>query len=461
MRSMGRVRWVWLCGLVLAVQAAAAWAAPVLMISVDGMKPEYVTEAAQRGIKAPFLRSMMREGAWAAGVTGVLPTVTYPSHTTLITGVPPAVHGILANAIYDPERQYDGAWYWYANEIHAQTLWAAAHAAGITTASVSWPVSVEAPVDWLIPEYWRGDSITASRTPSDRELIAAISRPVGMLDAMQARLGGYMLGDETTPASDEIRTRFALDIIREHKPQFMTIHLASLDETEHETGPFSPAAIQNLEAIDGMIARLAAAAHAADPATVLVVVSDHGFMAIHHHVNMTAEFVRAGLITMSDEANPADRSITAWRAQVWTASGTMAVMLHDPKDAATAKAAGELLHRLARDPANGIAEVLDHAEAVRRGGFPEAAWVVLLQPGFYSGDADTGPLVTEIEGSRGGHGFDPALPEMRSSFFAAGPRIAHTELGQVNMLQIAPTIAKLLGVSLPAAQAQPLTLGAR
>jgi predicted AlkP superfamily pyrophosphatase or phosphodiesterase len=446
---------------VLAVPAAAVWAAPVLMISVDGMKPEYVTQAEQHGIHAPFLRSMMHDGAWAAGVTGVLPTVTYPSHTTLITGVPPAVNGIFANAIYDPERHYDGAWYWYAKEIHAQTLWAAAHAAGITTASVSWPVSVEAPVDWLIPEYWRGDTITASRTPSDRELIAAISRPVGMLDTMQAKLGGYMLGDETTPASDEIRTRFALEIIREHKPQFMTIHLASLDETEHETGPFSSAAIANLEAIDGMIARLAAAARAADPATIVVVVSDHGFAAIHHRVNMTAEFVRAGLITMSDDPNPEDRSITRWKAQVWTSSGTMAVMLHDPNDAATARAAGNLLHRLARDPANGIAEVLDHAEAVRRGGFPNAAWVVLLAPGFYSGDAETGPLVTQIEGSRGGHGFDPALPEMRSSFFATGQGVAHTELGQVNMLQIAPTIAKLLGVALPAAKAQPLALGAR
>ena len=83
----------------------------VLMISVDGMKPEYVTKADEHGLKVPNMRKIMAEGTHADGVTGVLPTVTYPSHTTMITGVWPEKHGIYGNTTFDPERKNQGGWY--------------------------------------------------------------------------------------------------------------------------------------------------------------------------------------------------------------------------------------------------------------------------------------------------------------------------------------------------------------
>ncbi len=149
-----------LCSLLLlAFLLPALHAAPVLMISIDGLKPEYVTHAAEHGLKVPTLRRFLVEGTYAEGVVAVVPTVTYPDHTTLITGVWPAQHGIFNNTLFDPMRNLDGAWYWYAGDIRVPTLWDAAHQKGIGTASVSWPVSVNAvSVDTLIPEYWRGGS---------------------------------------------------------------------------------------------------------------------------------------------------------------------------------------------------------------------------------------------------------------------------------------------------------------
>src|ERR1700727_3051130 len=122
----------------------------VLLISVDGMRPDYVTKADEHGLKIPNMRKMMQEGAYAEGVIGVVPTVTYPSHTTLITGVWPEKHGIYANTTFDPERKNLGGWYWYAEDIKVPTLWDAAKSAGLTTASVNWPVSVGAPVNYLV-----------------------------------------------------------------------------------------------------------------------------------------------------------------------------------------------------------------------------------------------------------------------------------------------------------------------
>ena len=185
------------------------------MISVDGLKPEYVLDADAHGLKIPFLRSLMQDGAYARGVTGVWPTVTYPSHTTLLTGVSPAEHGIYNNLEFDPKGTFANAWYWYAQQIRVPTLWQAAHEAGLSTASIGWPVSVGATaVDFLIPEYWRVARLT-DVDPSDALMVAAISRPEGLLQKMQARLGPYMRGNDPSPPGDEIKTRFALDILQD------------------------------------------------------------------------------------------------------------------------------------------------------------------------------------------------------------------------------------------------------
>jgi len=436
---------------------ASAHSASVLMISVDGMKPEYVAQADAHGLKIPFLRSMMAEGTYAEGVVGVWPTITYPSHTTLLTGVAPAEHGIYDNLEFDPRHTFGDAWFWYAQEIRAPTLWQAAHRAGLATASVGWPVSVGATdVDFLIPEYWRNFRPTPDLNPADRELIAALSRPEGLLRALEPSAGPYLMGNDTGIAADETKTRFALEIIRQHKPRFMTIHLSSLDDAEHGHGPFSAEADADLEAIDGMVSRLVAAARSADPAAVAVVVSDHGFEALTHVVHLYIPFLEAGLIEAKIDPETNSATIKDWRATPWTAGGMAAVVLHDPADAPTLSQVRNLLQVLAAKPENGIAQVLEKSAIAERGAFPSASFLVVMQPGYYLGANTSGPLVTAMTG-HGGHGFAPTDPDMRASLFVVGEGIArHRDLGVIDMRQTAPTVANLLGVPLPSAQAKPL-----
>jgi predicted AlkP superfamily pyrophosphatase or phosphodiesterase len=447
-----------LLGLLALAAANSAIGAPVLMISVDGMKPEYVLDADEHGLKIPFLRSLERDGVYARGVAGVWPTVTYPSHTTLLTGVSPAQHGIYNNLEFDPRHQFGDAWFWYAAQIRVPTLWQAAHDAGLSTASVGWPVSVGATqVDFLIPEYWRIFKPTADLNPSDADLIAALSHPAGMLQKMQLRLGPYMYGNDPSPIGDEIKTRFALDILRSQKPKFMTIHLSSLDEEEHSHGPFSPEANQDLEVIDGWLSQLFAAARANDPDTIALVVSDHGFVTITHRVNLLQPFLRSGLIQADVDAQTKSLKVIAWKAQPWGAGGMAAIMLHDPGDEHTAGQVRELLQTLKAEASNGIAEILEGDAIKQRGAFPAAAFLVVMQSGFYAISDATAPLVSEVRGTSGSHGFSPEFPEMRASFFMSGKGIArHRDLGVIDMRQIAPTVARALKVSLPTATQTPL-----
>ena len=444
----------------LASAAGAQSHGPVLMISIDGMRPDYVTHADEHGLKIPNLRHVLAEGAHASGVRGVYPTVTYPSHTTLVTGVWPAQHGILNNLIFDPEHHFAGAWNWYADSIRVPTLWDAAHQAGLRTASVSWPVTVDDPsIDDDVPEYWRADAAGEHGNAQDRFLMNAVSRPDGSLAKMQKRLGPYMMGNETTIEGDRTRTKFALDIMHRDHPGFMTVHLSSLDEEEHLHAPFSPEANADLEAIDALVGELIAAEQQGNAEARVVIVSDHGFASIHDAVNLYIPFLQAGLITAGKTAPGATvPEITSWTAEPWLAGGMAAVMLHDPNNTAARERVKQLLDQLASDPHNGIDRVFSGQQAKQLGGFPDASFLLLLRVGFYTGAALSGPLLTATSG-HGTHGYAPDNPEMYASFLAMGPGIAHgLDLGLIDMRQIAPAVARMLGVPLDTAEERPLPL---
>jgi predicted AlkP superfamily pyrophosphatase or phosphodiesterase len=424
---------------------AQASAAPLLVISIDGMRPDYVIEAEKHGLRVPTLRKMMAEGAYARSVIGVNPTVTYPSHTTLVTGVSPAEHGIYNNTPFDPTDANQGGWYWYAVDIKVPTLFDAVTAAHKITANVEWPVTVGAKgIRYNIPEYRR------AKAPDDLKLLASLVRPDGYLEALERRLGPYTYNGNEGIADDEVRARFAAEIIREEKPYFTTVHLIALDHQSHAHGPFSPEADAAIEAIDGMVDRLGKAALANDRATVIAVVSDHGFAKITHSFNWRIPFAQAGLIRKEQPE--------AWQVSLWSAAGAnAAVMLKDPNDQSLRAKVKNLLERLRADPKNGIAAILDANDIEASGGWPTASFILAMKPGYTVGGAWTGELVMEEKNAGGTHGWLPREPDMHASFLISGRGIARAKnLGTIDMRRIAPTFAKILDVPLPAATAPAL-----
>ena len=424
-----------------------ASANPVLMISVDGLRPLDIIDAQARGLNVPNLRAFMTEGAYATGVKNVLPTVTYPDHTTLITGVWPDVHGIGNNVVFDPLGKNFEGWYWYSSDIKVPTLWDAVHDNKQTVASIDWPVSVDNPsIDYNLPEYWRAFQ------PDDLKLLHALATR-GLPEKLEKAAGIPMASMfAETPASDVARAKFAAALIEAEKPEFMTLHLVSVDGNQHEYGPGTPEAHKAIETVDGAIGDLVAAARKVEPDLVVVVVSDHGFAAVEHDVNLMVPFVEAGLVTL----DPKTHKITDWKAEPWDAGGSEAVVLKDPNDAAVKKQVADLLHKLAADPANGIAQVIDADKIAKMGGDPKASFWVDFKPGYEGGRQLVSAMVTA--GSiKGTHGYFPTHPEMRASFFIDGPGIPKKgNLGEIDMRRIAPTVAKVLDVSLPTAKQKPL-----
>src|ERR1700723_27123 len=419
----------------------SAGPATVMLISVDGMKPEAITDAQRHGLKVPNLRAFMADGVYATGVRGVLPTLTYPSHTTLLTGASPAKHGIYGNTTFDPLLRNQRGWYWYAEDLKVPTLWDAAAAAHLETASIYWPVSVGANITYNLPQIWR------TGTEDDLKLQRALSTP-GLEQELSAERGRYPGGMEEAVAQDETRARFAIRLLEKKHPTFFTIYLSGLDTEQHASGPFTPKPNETLERLDAVVGSLRAAAEKAAPGRATIcVVSDHGFAAVEHDVNLYAAFLQAGLFNVDK-----DNNVTAWKAMLWPAGGSAAVMLADPADAAVRAHVKALLDKLAGNPANGIDRVLTQEEIQRGRGFPDAAYLISLRSGYEMGYSLTLPLIVK-PGNLGMHGYLPERAEMRSAFFIVGPHIARAKsVGEIDMRQIAPTIADILLVRLGGAE---------
>jgi predicted AlkP superfamily pyrophosphatase or phosphodiesterase len=416
----------------------------VLLISIDGLRPDNVLRADELGLKIPNLRRLLADGAYATGVTGVLPTVTYPSHTTLLTGVAPAIHGIVANTTFDPLNENYGGWYWYAEDIKTPTLWDSATRNGIATANVYWPVSVGANVRYNIVQIWRAG------TEDDRKLQRALSTP-GLLEGLEKEIGTpFPVGSDESIEADELRARFAVLLLREKNPRFMTVYLTSLDHIEHETGPFSRESFAVLERLDMVVGNLRQTAEVPGPA-VICLVSDHGFAKTDKELNLNSALRQAGLIELKE-----DGSVKSWRASAWLAGGSAAIVLKDADDTDARTKVRRLLDQMLADPSDGIARVLDPSEFKAGEAFPDAAFVVGLKPGYQLGPRLKGQVV--VPRKLGGmHGYLPENPDMQSSFFLVGPGVRHGfSLGIIDMLDIAPTLADLMGVSLGTAEGRSL-----
>ena len=409
----------------------------VILISVDGMPPDYYTAPEKLGLRVPTLTMMKRGGAYAEGMEGVYPTVTYPQHTTMVTGLRPAAHGVVQNRIFEaPSEPQTRHWYWYAKALKAETLWTVAKKAGLTTAAVGWPVTVGAAIDYNVPEIYEpgGDASTW-------DWIAKHSTP-GLLEKA--------LGPDLKQGSgtDERLTSVSEFIIRNYRPNLLLLHLIELDGAHHRHGPRTPPGIETAEREDGYIRRIVEATRQAGifDKTTFFIVSDHGFASIDKRFSPNVALAKAGLITL-DAAGKA----TAWKAAAWPSGGSCAIVLKDSDDKETADKVNALFARWARQGRGPIKRIVTRAELRKLQAVPQAALMLEAAPGYSFDDTLTGEEVRDSgETYKGTHGYLPTDPRMRASLIAYGPGVrSGAKLPLARMIDLAPSITALLRLKLP------------
>ena len=311
---------------------------------------------------------MAAEGVHAEHMTPVFPSLTFPNHYSLVTGLYPEHHGIVGNSMVDPvlgsfslsnrDAVTDARWW------GGEPLWATAERQGARAGTMFWPGSEAAiggvrPSDWAV---YDGDMPYAARVDT---ALAWLARP------------------EAT------------------RPRLVTLYFESVDHAGHSDGPDSPEVTAAVAKVDAALVRLQAGLDRMGRPANVVVVSDHGMAALSPE-----------RVVYLDDASPrvaaqTERTLYGAATLVWPRPGTIDSL-------ATALATLEHVQVYRRDrpaSAGGVPARLHFDEGVR------IAPIVVL--------ADVGWTITTRANARvpsgGTHGFDNAAPEMQAILFAAGP----------------------------------------
>jgi predicted AlkP superfamily pyrophosphatase or phosphodiesterase len=416
----------------------------LVLISIDGLIPRTLRNAEKLGARLPNLTAIRDAGAVSQGLVGVFPTVTYPSHTAIVTGRRPADSGIVSNNVFDPELTLNGAWYWYAEMIKTPTLWDAARQAGLTTAAVGWPVSVGARLDYNFPEY------RVTRNADDALLYRTLPTP-GLLAEYEKARGALKFEGEHF---DGILSDLAAFLIEKHKPHLLLVHLIDLDHDQHGSGPESPQALRALEGIDAGVGKIRQAVRTAglESETRYLIVSDHGFYPVKKSFHAEAFLASLGLAAPANDPKQ-------WRVATMTAGGSVAFFTKDPNDSDAQTAVRRMLTTLKADGNFGIDRILDRPELDKLHSWPNAFLAVSAAEGWTIGSGRTGPWVTPSGKTQGTHGYAPGPEALDCTFVAFGPGIPPRQLPRAELIDVAPTAAALLGIPFPTAGGKNLLAG--
>ncbi|MEE1943542.1 ectonucleotide pyrophosphatase/phosphodiesterase [Pedobacter sp. KR3-3] len=413
----------------------------VIVISVDGLRPEFYMDPNWAMVN---LRQAMQTGSYAQGVRGVFPTVTYPSHTTILTGVKPSKHGIYYNTPVEP-LGISGKWYWDYSSIKVPTIWSAAKQAGLTTACVGWPVTLGAPITYNLPEYWYLPKNKGEQNDEIKAL-ADVANPKGLFEEVQELATGKLGqggADLDYYSSDENKSRMASYLIQKYKPSFLAIHIAQVDHFEHEEGREGPKVRSAVAGADRAIKTIIDAVEKAGikKNTTIIVTGDHGFVDVHTQVTPNVLLAKAGLY------DPAKKD--SWKAYFHASGGSAFLHLKDPKDKATLDKVKSILNGLTTGQKR-LFKVVDRTALDEVGADPNAALALTAEQGVSFGPSAEGELVKPGKG--GTHGYFPDFKEIQTGFVVFGkgikPGVVIPQMGEED---IAPIIAKLLAFDFPSA----------
>lgn len=425
-------------GAPLAFGAQAANATPrpkVVVISLDAFGAPSLHEPE---LPAPTLQAMMRRGVHAASMQPINPTVTWPNHTAMVTGVDASRHHVVVNGLIVGQRtgalpriDMDAP---KSRLVAVPTVYDAAHEAGLTTAQVDWVAILGSrSIDWQFAEH----PDPAGEIPQDLLRQGALTA---------AQLAHF--GEPSQAWRDRMYTRAAIDIIRKHHPDLLLLHLLALDSIEHETGYGNNAGRNTIAFLDDRVRDVIDAVRAAGDLdrTTFIIVSDHGQRSVHQVTHPNVLLKKAGL-----------QAPSAKRATFCVTDDGFALVYQAHATEASRRSLKALF---AGKP--GVRAALTPAEAAKMG-WPTPAQsdqapdlLLYAADGYAFKEGDTGDYVTPTR-EIGAHGYPNSDPLMQGIFIATGFGIRSVgEIPAFPNVDIGPTIAQLLHISLGTVQGKPL-----
>ncbi len=424
----------------------------LIVFSADAM----VTEDFEYLKTLPNYQKYLAGASIVERVRSIYPTITYPCHTTMLTGVWPNKHGIAGNYQLVPG-QKPIPWKWFYDWVQwRDDLFTRAKQAGYTTASVFWPVTGNHPaIDYLVAEYW-----AQSEQDDLRDVYARSGSSPEVMEIVAQHMNDDACRKRLHPPLERFTVSCACDILRRFQPHLLFLHPANIDDYRHKTGVFTDVVTRGIEETDQWIGEIMETLEELGlrEETNFVLTSDHGQMETKRVVNLNVMLADNGLIRVGE-----DGSLLDWDA--WCLSGGFSalVYLKDKQDKALYDRVYRLLQQMVDEGIYGVSRVFTQEEADREEHLGGDFSFVLETDGFSSlGDGYQRPIVTTFDTSdyrygRATHGYLPHKGP-QPIFVAKGPDFKeNVVLPEGRLVDEAPTLAKLLGLELPSADGIPMS----
>lgn len=402
----------------------------VVVISLDAFGASLLHDPL---LPVPTLHALMKSGTYATSMQPVNPTVTWPNHTAMVTGVTPAKHGLIANGLVTNIRNGKAPRVEFhadkAKLVHVPTVYDEAHAAGLGTAEMDW-VAIENPgtIDW---SFFEQPVLTS---PLIAEMIAD-----GALTKDELK---DFNGKPSQPYRDRLYTRGATFAIKHHHPNLVLLHLLALDGNEHTYGYGTPAGAVTAAFLDDRVKEVIDAVREAGDLdrTTFLIVSDHGQSSVHHTVNPNAVLAAAGVTP--DQATVLAEGGAAYIYEAHATPGLDAKI----RAAFAASPATDTVPTPAQQSAQGWPLPANNPTAPDVLVYAKEDWRF----------AEKVPAAPEQQ--TGAHGYPNTRPLMQEIFIASGAAIKQTgEQPAFPNLDVAATIAQILGLSQAGMDGKPLT----
>ncbi len=399
----------------------------VVVISVDAL----ISEDIDFLMSFPEMKELFSSSFIARDVMCVYPTLTYPCHATILTGVNPMRHSVIHNEEFSVGKNM--RWLGRADDVKAPTILDIAKQHGLKTASVSWPVTGGGNIDYLIGEIW----------PPVKEHIIDAYAKVNSEKGNEVFLNNLWDGCTFMNKDiDRLSLLSALEILSKYKPDILLLHLAEVDCSRHNNGVATEKHKEALEHTAEAINRVwNAIKENNDDNSYLVILGDHGQMDTSTGFSILKVLEEKGLCVFGDDGTLQDYKIYAH------STGLSAIVY--TKDIADS-AAYEILNGIKKEYPDTISNIFTREEVRNTYGLDGAfSFVIEAGPDVYLEKEPRAPILRKLMPdtfSAAAHGHRPEKGP-KPPFVVWGPNIIKKEIKGVRLIDEAPTILSLLGLS--------------
>ncbi|MGE0130033.1 MAG: alkaline phosphatase family protein [Blastocatellales bacterium] len=428
----------------------------LILITISGLRSDFITSAESYRLRIPTIQSLRTKGSYAVGTESVFPSQTIPAHATMITGTLPADHGITSDYAFNEkdaiqlEEPYKSA-----KEIKTDTICQAARRMNLITAAVGFPLTAGAAINFNLPD--DVEDVKVEKEGSlDQPTRAQSSTPPELRNEILSALkdeSDRKLLDESKKfpnfAKDSFKASAAAYLIEKHHPNLLLINFTSFDDVQRRYGLLSAESLRSLELIDGLVKKIVDATERSRIAekTTFIVISDHGAAKVEKEFNPNVLLAKKGWLTSDSQGR-----IISWRAVAQSFGGAAAIFVRDPQDEDFVREVEAFFDQQAEKPDSPIWRVIPKRDATKLGADPRVALYLDAAPSHAISAKTTGSSVTGAA-FRTAHGYAPSRAEMRAAFIIAGNGIkSGSKLEYARLIDIAPTIARLLGLEMKTAR---------